>query len=112
MNYIAETVYDKYWELVLEQELTVKFEMIKQWGNTGVVLSAANYLDDFSKYKISFNPYVELSLGNGFSFGVSGSFDYIRNQIYLAKQDLSAEELLLRSSATATTWQSLAGPFS
>ncbi|MFH1729501.1 MAG: hypothetical protein ABIA04_13915 [Pseudomonadota bacterium] len=104
-NYIEETVYDKYWEVLYQQQLQMNLGVIKQWGNAGVTLSASNYLDEFTKYRTSFNPYVELNLGNGFSFGISGSFDYIRDQVYLAKGELTEEELLLRSSATATTWE-------
>lgn len=102
--YREETIYDKTREALLGETLSVTLEIKEPWGNVYASLEGFHYFHDFSKNHLVFNTSLNLRLYRGFSVGISGRFAKIKDQIYLAKGDLSLEDILLQRKALATAY--------
>ncbi|MCX8159761.1 MAG: hypothetical protein N3G18_02365 [Candidatus Saccharicenans sp.] len=102
--YREETIYDKRREALLGETLSVTLEVKEPWGNVYASLEGFHYFHDFGKNHLVFNTSLNLRLYRGFSVGISGRFAKIRDQIYLAKGDLSLEDILLQRKALATAY--------
>jgi len=102
--YREETIYDKTREALLGETLSVTLEIKEPWGNVNASLEGFHYFHDFSKNHLVFNASLNLRLYRGFSVGISGRFAKIKDQIYLAKGDLSLEDILLQRKALATAY--------
>lgn len=102
--YREETIYDKTRESLLGETLSITFEMKEPWGNVSASLEGFHYFHDFSKNHLVFWTNLNLRLYRGFSVGFSGRFSKINDQIYLAKGNLSLEDILLQRKALATAY--------
>ncbi len=102
--YREETIYDKTREALLGETLSATLEIKEPWGNVYASLEGFHYFHDFGKNHLTFNTSLNLRLYRGFSVGISGRFAKIRDQIYLAKGDLSLEDILLQRKALATAY--------
>lgn len=102
--YREETIYDKTREALLGETLNITLEIKEPWGNVNASLEGFHYFHDFSKNHLVFNARLNLRLYRGFSVGISGRFAKINDQIYLAKGDLSLEDILLQRKALATAY--------
>jgi hypothetical protein len=102
--YYEETIYDKTKESLLGETLSVTFEMKEPWGNVSAVLEGFHYFHDFSKNHLVLATNLNLRLYRGFSVGFSGRFSKINDQVYLAKGNLSLEDILLQRKALATSY--------
>ncbi|MDD8020207.1 MAG: hypothetical protein PHU81_03340 [Acidobacteriota bacterium] len=103
-NYHEETIFDKTREALLGETLTVTFEMKEPWGNISSSLEGFHYFNDFKKNHLVFWTNLNLRLYRGFSVSFSGRFSKINDQVYLAKGDLSLEDILLQKKALATSY--------
>jgi len=102
--YREETIYDKKRESLLGETLAITLEIKEPWGNISASVEGFHYFHDFSKYHLVFWTNLNLRLYRGFSVGISGRFSKINDQIYLAKGDLSLEDILLQRKALATAY--------
>ncbi len=102
--YREETIYDKMREALLGETLSVILEIKEPWGNVYASLEGFHYFHDFGKNHLTFYTSLNLRLYRGFSVGISGRFAKIKDQIYLAKGDLSLEDILLQRKALATAY--------
>jgi hypothetical protein len=102
--YHEETIFDKTREALLGETLTVTFEMKEPWGNISSSLEGFHYFNDFKKNHLVLWTNLNLRLYRGFSISFSGRFSKINDQVYLAKGDLSLEDILLQKKALATSY--------
>lgn len=102
--YREETIYEKTREALLGETLSVTLEIKEPWGNIYAALEGFHYFHDFKKNHLVFNTSLNLRLYRGFSVGVSGRFAKIKDQIYLARGDLSLEDILLQRKVLATAY--------
>ncbi|MBC7362359.1 MAG: hypothetical protein H5U06_08775 [Candidatus Aminicenantes bacterium] len=102
--YREETIYDKTRESLLGEALSITLEIKEPWGNISSSIEGFHYFHDFSKNHLVFWTNLNLRLYRGFSVGISGRFSKINDQIYLAKGDLSLEDILLQRKALATAY--------
>ncbi|MDI6848334.1 MAG: hypothetical protein QME69_00905 [Candidatus Saccharicenans sp.] len=102
--YREETIFDKMREALLGETLSVTLEIKEPWGNVYASLEGFHYFHDFGKNHLTFNTSLNLRLYRGFSVGISGRFAKIKDQVYLAKGDLSLEDILLQRKALATAY--------
>jgi len=102
--YREETIYDKTRESLLGETLSATLEIKEPWGNISASIEGFHYFHDFSKNHLIFSTYLNLRLYRGFSVSVSGRYSKINDQIYLAKGDLSLEDILLQRKALATAY--------
>jgi len=102
--YREETIYDKTRESLLGETMSITLEIKEPWGNISSAIEGFHYFHDFSKNHLMLWANLNLRLYRGFSVGISGRFSKIKDQIYLAKGDLSLEDILLQRKALATSY--------
>ncbi|HEK86498.1 MAG TPA: hypothetical protein ENO29_09135 [Candidatus Aminicenantes bacterium] len=102
--YQQETIYDKMREGLLGETLSVTLEIKEPWGNISSSLEGFHYFNDFKKNHFTFWTNLNLRVFRGLSVGFYGRFAKIKDQIYLAKGNLSLEDILLQRKALSTTY--------
>ena len=90
-----ETVFDLTEETLIQQNLNIEYNIIKDWGNFGLEFRYNNYVRDLSQMSISFGPELEWNIFKGFSIDLFANATYIADRINIRKGDLSDEEILL-----------------
>lgn len=103
--YADTTIYDKLSEILLQQQLTVSLESRETWGSTNLTVRGASYLHDLGKNQVSVSGRLRIRLIQGLQLNVSGSYTRIRDQLYLAKEGASDEEILLRLRDLETSFR-------
>lgn len=101
-QYNDTTIYDKISEGLYRQSLKTGYEVTQKWGSIDVSLQAFNYLHDFSKNRVELSGNMDFRIIKGLSLGVRGSVARVRDQVSLAKGELSETEVLLRLQEVAT----------
>lgn len=104
-NYSEETVFFKTEESLARQVLDVDLRLRQRWGEVFAGISGGNYLNDFSKNRISLRARGNVRLVKGLSFSVSGSYQIINDQISLPRSEASIEDILLGQSQLATNFE-------
>ena len=100
--YHEETIYLKTAETLVQQALSVAYEVIRPWGKAAVELQGSNFLHDFGKNRLELQAEVEFRVWRGLSFEIDGSYARIRDQIALSNEGATYEEILLRRRMLAT----------
>jgi hypothetical protein len=105
-RYEDTTVYFKTAETRAFQALVMNLSQKQKWGSVSLQVSGSHYLDDLSKSRLTFYPEADVRLFKGLSLNLFGYYTVLHDQIYLAKGDLTREEVLLRQNQAATTYSS------
>ena len=82
--------------------MDVRFSQRQPWGNASVNVSGSHFLHDFNQRLIRLGGDLEFRIFRGLSLEVSGNISSVNDQIYLAAEDATDEEALLRLQARAT----------
>ena len=104
-NYAEETVFGKTSETLLDQKILASLGFTQPWGSVAVSLEGSHYLQDFHKRRGTMISNIDLHLFGGFSLLLSGSAELVRDQLYLSRQGISEEEILLRQRQLATSFR-------
>lgn len=104
-DYSELTVFERTQEARVQQMLQVGVVARQPWGSIDVGAAAGSFLDDFAQNRLQVGGGVELNLFRGFSLDLNGSYDRLRDQIYLAAGEATEEDLLLRRRQLATGFQ-------
>lgn len=104
-KYYEETIYFKLAEEVLSQVLNVNLRLRQPWGYVYTQLRGSNFLNDWSKNRMTFDSRLSVRVIKGFSVNLSGGFQLINDQISLPKGEASIEEILLGQRQLATNFQ-------
>jgi len=94
-KYYEETIYDKLKESLWEQSLRLDLQLVQTWGEIQAGLNATNYLHDWSKNRITLDTDLSVRIIRGLSVRMGFKVENIHDQIYLAKGDVSLEDILL-----------------
>jgi hypothetical protein len=95
-RYEDVTLFDKTSETRPEQALEIAADFTQPWGSLLLSLSGSNYLDDFSKHRLELYTNAEIRIVRGLSLDIRGSVARIKDQIYLSREEVPDEEVLLR----------------
>jgi hypothetical protein len=104
-RYLEQTIYDKMSENNIQQSLTVTLEFTEPWGNAEIALEGSNYFLhqwEYNRLRLSGNFSVRLL--KGLSLTVDGRYSTMRDQLALRKGEASLEELLLRRTELASSY--------
>jgi hypothetical protein len=104
VDYIEETLYDKHNEWLGKELLKVSLEMIEPWGEAFISLTGSHYFHDISKYRLELYSRLSMRLYEGLSFNLRGGASRINDQVSLRKGELSKEDVLLRRTELATSY--------
>lgn len=102
VRYREETIYEKTYENLWEQSLSITLEVKKKWGTASTSLVGSHYFHDFQKNRIQLNGELSLRLIKGLNFNIYGRYSRIRDQLSLPRGKLSIEEVLLQQKQLAT----------
>jgi len=96
MRYREETIYEKTYENLFQESLSVIFELKQKWGTLSMSLEGSNYFHDFSKNRLRLSGDLSLRIVKGLNFDIRGNYRRIRDQLSLPRGEASLEDLLLR----------------
>jgi hypothetical protein len=100
--YREETIYLKTRETLVQEALSVAYEVVRPWGKASVELQGSHFFHDFSKNRAQLQAELEFRIWRGLSFEIHGGYARIRDQIALSAEGASYEEILLRRRQLAT----------
>lgn len=104
-KYYEETVYDKLQESLWEHSLRLDLQIVQTWGEIQAGLNASNYLQDFSKNRITFDTDLSVRIIRGLSVKFGFRVENIHDQIYLPKGEVSLEDVLLNKVQLPSTFE-------
>ncbi len=104
-KYRDTTFLDKLDDRLWEHNFLIQLEMIQPWGEIDVQLGYEGYLNDLANYNLSAEADVSIRISKGLSVYFELSAESIHNQLYLPKDEVSLEELLLNSRKLPTTFE-------
>ena len=94
-NYEEETVFDKMTELRPEGEMTGLLSFRQPWGTASINASATAFLDKIDQSRLSVGGRLSFRIFRGLEWNVNGNIASVNNQIYLSKEDVSDEDILV-----------------
>ena len=95
VEYIDTTVFNMLGETVYQHEVNLDYEAREPWGNANIGAGVSQYLDRPDAWSFNVRGFVRYRLFRGFSINVNGQYRKVRDQIYLPKEALSEEDILL-----------------
>ncbi len=108
-KYYEETIYGKFRERLWEQSLRLDLQLVHTWGEIEAGLNASHYLRDFSKNRITLDTELSIRIIRGLSVNFDFRIENIHDQIYLSKEELSLEDILLNKVQLPSTFEVRAG---
>jgi hypothetical protein len=106
LEYRDTTIYGHIEETRPLHSLTLGYATRQPWGSVNMSVDGSQFLHDLSKYSVTvFGGLSDIRLFKGFSFNVFGNYSLVRNQIALARGNLTQEEILLRQRELATNYR-------
>lgn len=103
-DYQTETVFGQLAETVPQHRVAVQYNAREQWGNAGLGLEAAQYLHQTSFYSFSASGDISYRVLRGLSLNLSASASLVNDQLYLSKDSLSDEDILLGRVSMPTSY--------
>ncbi len=104
-DYELETVEGKTEEILPRHSLLISAEVQQPWGEIDASVEGIQYLHDPATHRINTRASVEYRLFRGFNLDVFGQFSRIKDQFFLATEELSEEEILVRRRQRETDYR-------
>jgi hypothetical protein len=104
-NYDELTLFEETEETLFQQVFEISAAFQQPWGEIDGSLEVSNYLNDFSKHRIDLFSGIEVRLFRGLGLDVRGNVARIKDQIYIPREDLSDEEILLELRELGTDFE-------
>lgn len=101
-DYEERTVYDRTVETIARHRLEVSYRSQETWGDARFGAEAAQILTDLDRYSVEVGGDIDYRLARGLNLNIGGSFELIRDQIYLSGEGLTDEEILVQRRQQAT----------
>jgi hypothetical protein len=103
-RYREETIYDKASERLWGQSFLTVLELKEKWGTITSAFEAFHYFQDIHKNHLDVQTEVSVRLFKGLSLNVWGGYSRIRDQLSLPKGEAPVEQVLLRRTQLATSY--------
>lgn len=103
-NYRDTTIFNRLKETRPFHSLTAALEATQPWGSVNASLTGFNYLDDWSKNRLSVSAGGRIRIVRGLEFELYGSYSRVRDQLSLQKAGISDEDVLLRLKQLKTSY--------
>jgi len=96
------TIFGRSSEWRMQQELVIGSDVRQSWGSINASARYASFIPDLKKWNLSLNGQSSLNLVKGLSFNLGGGASLIRDQIFLAAQGQTPEQILTQRRALAS----------
>jgi hypothetical protein len=108
-RYEDTTIFDKLSEVRPHNSITASLALKQPWGSVSTSIEGGAYLDDFKKQSAVLFNNLDVRLFKGFSVNAYLGVSLLRDQLYLAKGELSDEDILVRRRQLASSYSYFAG---
>lgn len=103
--YNDTTLYFKIRESRPYESLSISFEQKQTWGSIYMGANGYHFLDDLSKSRLNLSMSTDVRLLKGLSLSAGLNYSVIHDQLYLAKGNLSKDEVLLQQTQLQTGYR-------
>ena len=103
-QYEEETIFGFMEETRPLERLEVSINQRQPWGSASANARASHYLHDTSKYRVSTGGFLSFRVVRGLSLRVDGGVSWIRDQLFLPREDISDEDILLQRRRLASSF--------
>lgn len=104
-KYLETTIFDVNEDRFASQSFSVNVRFRKDWGYIFSTVAVRNFLNDFSKNRVTIDNRASLRIFKGFFVNLNADFAMIRDQINLQLGDASLEDIILQQRAIATNYR-------
>jgi len=104
-DYEEITLFDRLEETLVEQELELSAAFQQPWGEFDVSLEGSTFLHDLSKHRLDLFTGLEIRLFRGLNLDLNGNIARIKNQLYVPREDVSDEDILLERRQLGTDFE-------
>lgn len=104
-KYLETTIFDVDEDRFPSQSFSVNVRFRRDWGYIFSSVAVRNFLNDFSKNRISIDNRASVRIFKGLFASINADFDMIRDQINLQLGDASLEDIILQQRAIATNYR-------
>ena len=104
-KYLETTIFDVDEDRFPSQSFSVNVRFRRDWGYIFSSAAVRNFLNDFSKNRISIDNRASVRIFKGFFASINADFVMIRDQINLQRGDASLEDIILQQRAIATNYR-------
>jgi hypothetical protein len=101
-HYFEETIFLKTEETLIDHALLVNMDAVQPWGEFEAGVELVQFLNHVDQWSARLNGRIDFRITRGLSFNVRGEWAAVRNQRFLAIDEQTDEEILLRQGALAT----------
>ncbi len=105
VDYRAETIFNKDNETLYFTTLSIDAEMFERWGTFETRLEGTLFLHDVSFNKVDWFTSLNIRLYEGLSLRLFGNVALIHDQLFISKEDIPIEDILLRRKQLKTNWE-------
>jgi hypothetical protein len=99
------TIFNRSSEWRMQQELVLGTDVRQSWGSINTSARYASFIPDLKQWNLSLNGQANLNLVKGLSLNLGGGASLIRDQIFLAAQDQTPEQILTQRRALASNFR-------
>lgn len=100
--YEEETIFGKLEEALLDHRLAAVWQTREPWGDGALGVHYSNFLQDWSKYRLSAGGELSIRLFRGLELDIEAEYDVIRDQLYLPAAEMDDEDILVQRRQLAT----------
>ena len=104
-DYEEVTLFDKTGETHAEQRVEVAAEFQQPWGEINSGLEASMFVHDPSLHRIDLFARVEYRIVRGLSLDLEGSVARVKDQIYVSRENVPDEDILLERRQLGTDFE-------
>lgn len=104
-DYYELTIFGKNKENLWGHSMSVNYELIQTWGEIETIIEASSYFHDMSKNSLSFESDLSFRVTRGVSLNFQFRAVNVNNQLYLAAQGLSLEDILMGTQKLPSTFE-------
>ncbi len=104
-DYEEVTLFDKTGETHAEQRIEVAARFQQPWGEINSALEASVFLHDPSQHRIDLFGRVEYRIARGLNLSVSGGVARVKDQLYVPREDIADEDVLLQRRQLGTEFE-------
>ncbi len=104
-DYEELTLFDKTQEERLQQSFELSAAYEQPWGEIDASVEWTNFLDRFSQHRLDVFGRFEIRLFRGLSLDLEASAARVKNQIYVPREDIPDEDVLLERRQLGTDFE-------
>ncbi len=110
-NYIYETVFLKYEQLLIKHGISINYNLIEPWGEIDCDVDGSSLFNNLTKNRLDLEASLDIQIYRGLSVHFWGKYSLINNQLSLPKGNSTNEEILLnlRQQATSHSYRASVG---